>query len=85
MIPLPDTNTIPAVGTPERDAQEREAYARSIELIHESDGCLRDVLYELELELEGKLWEREYPQTLRDYARALCRYVEQCWATAILR
>lgn len=83
-IPLPDTNEVPPVGSPERDAQEREAYARAAELIYENDGRLRGALDGLEWELEDNLWERIYPQTVRDYARALVDHVEQCWATDVI-
>ncbi len=86
MIPLPDTNDIPAIGTPERESQERETYGRACELIHECDGRLREALVCLRDELWGDdPQERDFPRTTRDYTRDLVDHVEQCWASEILR
>ena len=76
---------IPPVGHPSRNDQESEAYSRATELIHQNDGRLGDALHDLKGELEGKIWERDFPHQAREYAQALCDHVEQCWATAILR
>ena len=84
MIPLPDVSEIPAIGSPERTMQEREAYDRAAELIHTNDGRLGDALYDLRDDLEG-IRVLAHPTVVRDYARAICDHVEQCWATAILR
>jgi len=87
-FPLPDLTEIPPVGSREREAHEEAALARGRELIHIEDGRLCDALYTLEQELRGDGWLRTTnlaSALARDYARLLCRHVEQCWATAVLR
>lgn len=85
---LPDLESVPEIGSRERDAHEEAALARARELLHEEEGSIRDALHTLEMELRGDAAERATRQAVdvaRVYARKLVSHVEQCWATAVLR
>lgn len=85
---IPDLTEIPAIGSRQRDDDERAVVARAREMVFEFDGRLREVLYELEEALRDRDAERSTRVAYvlaRDYARELVGHVEQCWASAVVR
>lgn len=86
-LPLPDLMASPVVGSPMREAHELTVLERASDLLREQDGSIRDALYELEHQLRGPYGRATVSilEATRTYARELVSYVEQCWATAVLR
>lgn len=85
---------IPEIGSPNRNQREDKALERGRELLHEHEGSIRDALHFLGEELREELRAeagaldlnaRDEIDYAREYQRKLVRYVEECWATAVLR
>lgn len=83
------TLNTPEIGSRQRTHDEESAIERGRCLLHEHEGSIRDALHylreELRASLRGDDATIEGARYARNYSRALVRYVEECWATAILR